>query len=329
MLPDRCPSCLKPGKGGFCKKCTRELFGGIKVSPFTDLDSEVLTSELIHNPGRMSISGVQTKYQARLEAGSLVAIDHGGEYILKPVPVGRFKHLDQAPANEHITMQIARQIYRIETASNGIVLLDDFTPVYITKRFDRSGEGYKLLMEDMAQISGSSEDKNGLNYKYDSSYEEVAELIKSNCISFKIQIEKFFNLVVFNYLFSNGDAHLKNFSLIQDESSGGRVLAPAYDLLNTGIHIPGESDMALELFKDEYMTESYRAGSKHTEEDFLVFATRCGISEKRAIQLYQGFLSSQENVIDLVKRSFLSEEVKALYINSYLNRFDRLKSQVS
>lgn len=326
MLPDRFPSCLKSGTGGFCRRCSNELFGGVVQSPFTDLDSEVLTGQLIRNSGRISISGVQTKYQACLENGKLLAVDHGGNYILKPVPVGRFKHLDQAPANEHITMQIARQIYKLETAANGIIFLDDLSPVYITKRFDRSGEGYKLLMEDMAQISDSSEDKNGINYKYDSSYEEVAELIQSNCVSSKIQVEKFYMLLIFNYLFSNGDAHLKNFSLIQDEKSGSRVLAPAYDLLNTGIHVPGESDMALNLFKDDFMTEGYRAGSKLTKEDFLVFAKRCGISEIRATLLYNKFLTGHQAVVDLVDRSFLSNEVKGLYINLFLQRLERLKS---
>lgn len=42
--------------------------------------------------------------------------------------------------------------------------------------------------------------------------------------------------VVFNYLFGNGDAHLKNFSL-QATSGGDYVLTPAYDLLHTSIHI--------------------------------------------------------------------------------------------
>lgn len=41
MSLDKCPSCLKPGEAGFCRRCTQELFGGITFSPFTDLDSEV------------------------------------------------------------------------------------------------------------------------------------------------------------------------------------------------------------------------------------------------------------------------------------------------
>jgi serine/threonine-protein kinase HipA len=47
---------------------------------------------------------------------------------------------------------------------------------------------------------------------------------------------KFFRLVMFNFLFSNGDAHLKNFSILETKDGDFR-LAPAYDLLDTRIHI--------------------------------------------------------------------------------------------
>lgn len=64
-----------------------------------------------------------------------------------------------------------------------------------------------------------------------------------------IELEKIFRLILFNYIFSNGDAHVKNFSAIQTDE-GDHVITPAYDLLCTRIHSPGETDMALTLFKD-------------------------------------------------------------------------------
>lgn len=85
------------------------------------LDGDLLASQLPETRGWMSVSGVQTKHQIKLIDRKLVFVDHDGDYLLKPIPNGRFKHLDQAPANEHLTMQIARQIFRIETASNGLV----------------------------------------------------------------------------------------------------------------------------------------------------------------------------------------------------------------
>lgn len=51
-------------------------------------------------------------------------------------------------------------------------------------------------------------------------------------------------LLIFNYLFSNGDTHFKNYSLIET-SMGDFKLSPAYDLLNRSIHIE-DKDFALE-----------------------------------------------------------------------------------
>jgi serine/threonine-protein kinase HipA len=49
---------------------------------------------------------------------------------------------------------------------------------------------------------------------------------------------RFFRLVVFNYIYGNGDDHLKNFSIIKVGNS--YQLAPAYDLMNTCLHIEGD-----------------------------------------------------------------------------------------
>ncbi|SFN87223.1 HipA-like C-terminal domain-containing protein [Salegentibacter flavus] len=45
-------------------------------------------------------------------------------------------------------------------------------------------------------------------------------------------------------MFSNGDAHLKNFAILETPM-GDHWLSPAYDLLNTRIHVD-DSDFALE-----------------------------------------------------------------------------------
>ena len=56
--------------------------------------------------------------------------------------------------------------------------------------------------------------------------------------------------MVFNYVFSNGNAHLKNFSLFESEF-GDYILAPAYDVLCTSLHFPNEARTAfLRRFHD-------------------------------------------------------------------------------
>ena len=51
--------------------------------------------------------------------------------------------------------------------------------------------------------------------------------------------------MLFNFLFANGDAHLKNFSIIR-RPDGSNTLSPAYDLINTLIHIPDDTIFALD-----------------------------------------------------------------------------------
>lgn len=137
-------------------------------------------------------------------------------------------------------------------------LFQQWHPVYITKRFDvvESGEhaGKRLNQNDFAQIAGLVPEVSGSDYKYKGiSYEGIASLIRKNVSAADVAVEVFFRTVLFNYLVCNGDAHAKNFSLRNSiEEPDVYDLTPAYDLLNTSLHIPNESSRtALDLFKDE------------------------------------------------------------------------------
>ena len=115
-------------------------------------------------------------------------------------------------------MQIAAQVYRINTAENGLIFFKDCSLAYITKRFDTKPDGLKWGKEGFATLAGRTKDNSGANFKYTYSYEEAAALIRQFAPTWRIEIEKYFTVVVFNYLFLNGDAHLKNFSLLESET---------------------------------------------------------------------------------------------------------------
>lgn len=240
--------------------------------------------------------------------------------------IALYLNLDQLPANEHLTMQIADRVYKINTAANAVIFFSDGEIVYITKRFDILPNGHKLLQEDFAQISERTEETHGRNYKYDFSYEEIAALIKKYVKAYAVEIEPWFRIIIFNYLFSNGDVHLKNFSLYRNEVYGDYMLTPFYDLLNTKLHVPGEKDMALELFKDGFETEQFRAGSKYTKPDFIELPDRIGINKIRLNKIYNNMLNGSHEVENLVSNSFLKESLKTQYLNNYFHRLDRLKS---
>lgn len=49
-------------------------------------------------------------------------------------------------------MQIAWQIFKIETAENGLVFFKNGIPAYLTKRFDVKKDKSKLSVEDFASL---------------------------------------------------------------------------------------------------------------------------------------------------------------------------------
>jgi serine/threonine-protein kinase HipA len=326
MNINRCPGCLAPGNNTYCKKCIKKIFKYKKVSHILNFDRPEFDKIKKEQSGRLSISGIQIKHSLKLENNILVLSEKKGEYILKPIPSGRFDNLSHFPANEHLTMNIAGQVYKINTAANAVIYFSDGEVAYITKRFDRLPDGSKLLQEDFAQISQRTEETHGKNYKYDFSYEEIAALIKKYVNAYAVEIESYLRIVIFNYLFSNGDAHLKNFSLYRNQTYGDYTLTPFYDLLNTYLHVPGEKDMALELFKDGFETEQYRAGAKYTKPDFIEFADRLGINKIRFNNIFNKMLNGAPEVENLVSKSFLSDPLKSQYLNNYYLRLDRLRS---
>ncbi|MGI9192304.1 MAG: HipA domain-containing protein [Chitinophagaceae bacterium] len=274
---------------------------------------------------KLSISGVQLKYSLKLNGKQIELCEKGGEYIIKPIPVARqLNELDSAPENEHLTMQLAEQIFNINTAANGLVYFKDGKPAYITKRFDVMQDGRKYLQEDFTQLLSRSKQTHGDTYKYEGTYQEIGQLIKRYVAASIPTLERFFKLVLFNYMISNGDAHLKNFSLIRNEN-GEYLLSPAYDLMSTVLHTPNESDTALSLYDGDIDSEFYQQYGFYGKPNFIELAIRLGILEKRAERIMLEFIDRKNYVIELVNQSFLSDVVKQKYLNNYNDKVNRFE----
>ena len=191
-----CPGTLKEGFESYSPTCLKKMFNGIKVDHVLQYNStnkdEQVAKKFIENRKRISISGVQEKLSLILEAKKLrlTEISEQGEYILKPIPRDLIK-VNEVPANEHLTMQIAKQVHEIEVAENAMIFFNNGSPAYITKRFDIKEDGSKRGIEDFASLAGKSNDRGGSNYKYEYSYEEIGELIMKFIPAWRIEIEKF------------------------------------------------------------------------------------------------------------------------------------------
>ena len=325
-----CPSTLKAGFQTYSPAAVKSLFAGIKVSHQTDftISDEDTIRELNKNVGKLSLSGVQEKYSAIIKDATVILTPQGqqGTYIIKPAPTDRrIRNRKQLPANENLTMQIARQVYKINTAENGMLFFSDGEAAYLTKRFDFLPDGRKLAQEDFASLIGKNETSDGTDYKYTGTYEDIANKIKQYVKTWQIETARFFTLVLFNYLFANDDAHLKNFSL-QQTVDGDYILTPAYDLLNTSLHVD-ESDFALQGGLSDRIEKSdiYEQKGHPCQTDFIRFGLQAGLPVGIINKAISPFLTEQPKVRELITNSFLDEKLKRMYWSSYVERLNRFK----
>jgi len=317
-----CPGTLAKGFNTYSKACLNKVFSGKKVHhilPYYSPTSNNETDELFEeNRKHLSISGVQEKFSVILEKNKLRLVKESerGTHILKPIPAFG-KKSDQIPANEHLTMQIARQVYSINTAENALIFFKNGAPAYITKRFDIDKNGNKLAQEDFASLAERTPQTHGEHYKYLGNYLELFNIMQKYVPTYIIEAPKLLKILIFNYLFSNGDAHFKNFSLLET-SMGDFRLSPAYDLLSSRIHID-DRDFALD---DALLPRNLAKGKISTQ--FLILAKNASIKEKIFNDILELMLNQSPLVKEMIFSSFMNEATKNNYWQSYQTRLKQL-----
>lgn len=237
--------------------------------------AEGLFTELMQRYANYSgISGVQPKVLVR-DAETVAATAQleqvsyrDATHIVKAWNPERFPQL---AANEYFCMQAARkaglETPEVELAAQGHLL--------IVKRFDLDGKGSYLGFEDFCVLNGLATDD-----KYVGSYQDIATRIRQFVSPHRVHeaLEQFFLSLALTCAVRNGDAHLKNFGVLYDDSESEVRLAPAFDIVSTTPYIPNDT-LAL-LF----------GGSKAFPERkaLLLFARQfCNIHERRANRLLE------------------------------------------
>lgn len=265
--------------------------------------------EAANRTKRMSIQGAQPKLsvQLNISQGRFEIVDIHGKFILKP----QHKFYLEMPENEDLTMRLANMI-GIETPIHGLIYCIDGSLTYFIKRFDRTGRNNKLAVEDFAQLAGETR-----NTKYNYTMEGIVKIINEFCTFPMLEKMKLFKITLFSFLIGNEDMHLKNFSIITRKQK--IELSPAYDLVNSTICLGGtDTEMALSI---NGQTEKLEEGV------FLdYFAKDClDLADKSIIQVLTTIQSKLENWEDLIKNSFLSDEMKEEYLTLLNHRVKRLK----
>ena len=213
--------------------CLRRLFG-IPTLPVIELKQSDVLTKAQEMAGRLSISGVQPKLSMARKGSRLLPVVEGGQFILKP----QTEQFPALPQNENLCMSIAG-LMGVNVPPHGLFNLQDAVPTYLVRRFDRTKDGGKLRCEDFVQILGEDD-------KYAGSLEKVGKKILEVSSVPGLDAQLFFERVLLNFLLGNGDAHLKNFSMLEADD-GELRLSPAYDMVCSKAVLPKEMDCALTL----------------------------------------------------------------------------------
>ncbi len=306
---------LEPGQVDFHPACARKVFGTVEapLMPYTRDNMSELARQVIRTSA--SVTGVQAKMSLDVDRGGkneparFTIVGLWGKYIFKPQSP-KYRCL---PELEDLTMRMA-DAAGIKTTPHSLIRLSDGEIGYITRRLDRDARGRKISMLDLCQLTNRLTE-----HKYYGTYPQLAETIRKYSSAPMLDVQRFWEVVLFSWLTGNSDMHCKNFSLL-DTGKREYILAPAYDLLAVLLADPEDMDE---------MAMSFTVGGEKTGFDrntFLDAMTESGISEAISNHLIDKMTSHTPVWNTLIDQSFLPDDLKAAYRHLLSDRLGRLLS---
>jgi serine/threonine-protein kinase HipA len=240
---------------------------------------------------RLSLAGAQDKLAVRLERGA-ISLPLGGApstHILKP-NVERFAGV---VFNEAYCMRLAAAAGFPAAA----VEIRDVAGIHflLVKRYDRHHRPVpdgapvveRLHQEDFCQALGIVPEQ---KYQKEGgpSLKQCFALLREVSSTPVIDLARLLDLVVFNYIVGNNDAHGKNFSLVYERGATGELeirLAPLYDVVSTAYYPELSQDLAMRIGAQD-------SSEKVTLRDF----------EKLAVDAKLGKPLVRERLIEMTER---------------------------
>ena len=202
---------------------------------------------------KFSLAGIQMKFSTvRRDGRYNISIEAGTDDWIVKTPSTLHRNV---PENEYSAMKLAESagvhipevdLISLDTLDNlPAIQLPNETHAYAIRRFDRSALE-RIHTEDFAQVfEFFAHDK----YKK-ANYEQVANALYRYGAGGLADIQQMARRLLANILLANGDAHLKNWTLIYPDAVNPG-LAPAYDIVSTLPYVPSETGIALNLGKQK------------------------------------------------------------------------------
>ena len=304
-----CYQDLEEGMVDFHPQCAKRFFGttAVPAFPYKHSDIKELAKEVVRS--QTAVTGVQAKLSMDIEKVQhetrFTIVGLWGRFILKP-QTELYPHL---PELEDLTMHLAETAH-IQVVPHTLVRFADGELCYLTRRVDRTPKGERIPMEDMCQLSEKLTE-----HKYRGSHEQIAKIIMHYSSASKLDLVRFWEIVLFSWITGNSDMHLKNFS-IYSPFSDNYQLAPAYDLLNILLVMPSD--------KEELALTLNAKKKKIKAQDFVSAMTNSGLDGKVIQNMFQRFRSAEEKWYDWIENSFLPQEMKTGYTMMIKERMSRL-----
>jgi len=223
---------------------------------------KVITNQQAH---KFSLAGVQMKFSMKERDGRYNLAQGNGELGDWIIKIPSTNHRD-VPLNEFTAMHLAAMVgvdipviklvemSRLDNLPS--IKLPDEKFAFAIKRFDRDANT-RIHMEDFAQVLVKYPHE-----KYNSAnYEQIGRILYQYSGDGLADAQQFARRLLVNILLANGDAHLKNWSLIYQDKTTPR-LSPAYDIVTTNVYMQNEREYALNLGKTR---EWYEVDLSHFE----------------------------------------------------------------
>ena len=295
---------MEEGQVDFHPACARKIFGSdsAPILPYTRNNMSDLARQVIRTSA--SVTGVQAKMSLDVNRGGtnepakFTIVGLWGKYIFKP----QSSKYPCLPELEDLTMKMAEAAH-IRTARHTLIRLADGELGYLTLRMDRSRKGEKISMLDMCQLTNRLTE-----HKYYGTYQQLADTIKKYSSAPMLDVQRFWEVVLFSWITGNSDMHCKNFSLV-DTGNGEYALAPAYDLLAVLLADPADT---------EEMAMSFEVGGKKSGFDrntFMSAFTQSGIPATIADKMIERLKNNLPAWEELIGQSFLPDKMKDDYLD--------------
>ena len=276
-----CLSCYISTSKTICRQCSNLLF---------DRSNVKLNIEF-----RGIIS--QPQYYFSLINGVLRHTNDSGTYLIKST-VGHNCFSEFGPENEHLTTQIAKRVFGIQTYPNSIISINGKDMGYLSKRIC-SESSINFPKPLCLNLSNENSDLKKTIDRFTNAPEIITE--------------KLFRLITFNYLTGNLQTASECVSL-QRSPYGDYVLSPAANLYNTQIH-QGSTSIPT---------------PKKTLNCFINIGKELGLKEQRILKILSSMVSNASQAKKLIDSSFLDATFKSKYEEYFFSRIDlliQIKSQ--